>query len=395
MGKGKYVLIFTFLFYYNTARSQVQTFEQADSSSAALYNQANWSRLISFGEESVKSGIDFPELRSRMGYAYMMDGNYKAAIKSYQEVFKNNSYNQDARYYAYLCNLYINNESNASYNGAYIDTEHQENFALQPFRIMSAGVEGGPRYNNEYYRGTSGFYRIYLQTRLTWKLILDLSADFYRQSILFDNPRFFEDNATTFRTIDRQWEYYAKLRYAVTENITILGAYHYLNTNYLNKTYNSNIGLIGVRYTGTYFDLQADMAAGNMIDTKMQQYNGTITWYPLGNLNLYAISRESYHRQGSSHRAIFDERAGFKLMKNTWLESSVTFSNLDNYIDADALYIYNAIDATTLKLGETAFYQLGKHAQLRLNYSFEKKKNEASGLNYRQYDTTAGLLWKF
>lgn len=392
MGERKYVLIFTFLFCLNSARAQVQTFELADSTSATLFGKADWSRLTGFGEQAIRNGIDFPELRTRMGYAYMMTGNYKAALNSYDQVFKNNSYNQDARYYAYLCHLYLNQEPGASYNGAYLDAGHQQGFNLSSFHILNTGLETGIKYNNNYYRGTAAYSRIFLQTRLNWKLTLDLSAIYYGQPVA---NGVLNDSYNSTTHLDRQFEYYARLRYAITENIIILGAYHYLNTNYLDKTYNSHIGLLGLKYTGTYFDLQADVNFGNMIDKKLQQYNAGITWYPLGNLNLYAISRESYQHEGSNDRIIFDERAGFKLMKNTWLESSATFSNLDDYIDADALYIYNAIDVSKLKLGETAFYQIGKHAQLQLNYSLEKKTDATHSLNYNQYAITAGILWKF
>lgn len=395
MGKRRYVLIFALIFYLNTVHAQGQTFEQADSTSAMLFGKADWARLISLGQQAISNGVDFPELRSRVGYAYMMTGNYKAALKAYNKVFKNDSYSQDARYYAYLCHLYLNQEPGASYNGAYLDTAHLQSYNLSNFNILNAGVETGLKYPEDYYRGTATYTRVSMLTRLNWKLTLDLSAIYFRQSIdnKISGPPDLPDNIIMSK-LDRQFEYYARLRYAITENIIILGAYHYLNTNYRDKTYNSQIGLLGLKFTGTYFDLQADVNFGNMINQRMQQYNAEITWYPLGNLNLYAISRGSYQRQDNS-RMIFDERIGFKFMKNTWLESSATFSNLDNYIDADALYIYNAIDVSKLKLGETAFYQLGKHAQLQLNYSFEKKKDETHNSNYNQYAITAGLLWRF
>ena len=100
------------------------------------------------------------------------------------------------------------------------------------------------------------------------------------------------------------------------------------------------------------------------------------------------------HLNAADH-FIFNQAAGFKLMKNTWLESDVTFGNQDDYLDQDGLYVYNGIDNTTFKCGETVFYQLGKHARLQLNYTYEKKQDSFTELKYDQNSTTIGMLWKF
>jgi hypothetical protein len=114
-----------------------------------------------------------------------------------------------------------------------------------------------------------------------------------------------------------------------------------------------------------------------------------------GQFRLYRGGSGAFFDNTASDHFIFNQAAGFKLMKNTWLESDVTFGNQDYYLDQDGLYVYNGIDNTTFKCGETVFYQLGKHARLQINYTYEKKQDSFTELKYDQNSTTIGMLWKF
>jgi hypothetical protein len=331
-------------------------------------------------------------MRSRLGYARLMTGNYSAALRDYATVFKNDSYNQDARYYDYLCHLYLNQQQAASFDARYIDQTKLNAGKIDQFALVSAGVESGIKYTDNYYRGNTFYSRISIANRLSWKWQLDQSLFYFNQPIQFNSPPDgFMDNSTT----DRQMEYYGKLSYSLTGKVMLWGAYHYLNTNYKSISNNSNIGLLGIKYTGTYFDVHADVNFGYMIDHKLEQYNAGLFFYPLGNLNFYTMSRISLLDQKSSNQIIVSQSAGFKVLKNTWLETYATFGKLDNFIGEDGLYIYNSIDASSFMIGETAFYQMSKHIQLRLYYTFEHKKDEADNLNYHQYSATAGIIWKF
>jgi len=68
---------------------------------------------------------------------------------------------------------------------------------------------------------------------------------------------------------------------------------------------------------------------------------------------------------------------------------------LDNYTEGDGLYTYNSVDVTSFKIGETGFYQLGRHMQLRLNYTFENKRDAENKLDYHQHSFTTGIIWNF
>ena len=315
-----------------------------------------------YGNQAINNDIDFPYLRLRLGYASFSIGNYKAAIKEYNAVLKNDFYNQTARYYAYLCHKYLNQDLQASFQEAYIDTGQLKKEDITPYDWINAGIETGLKVPRNDSRSKGIYTRLFLSNRLSWKVQLDQSIQFFGQSINNFKPN--EDNIQEaydkLKSADQQIEYYAKVSYAIAENTVLLGAYHYLNTHFQSLAHNSNMGFAGLKYTSTYFDLQGDMNFGYLLDHYVEQYNAGLLFYPLGNLNLYAVSRGSYLWQNDAGQVIYNQRVGFKLFKNLWSETSVTFGNLDNYNEADGLYVYNLVDATKLKLGETAFYQVTK-----------------------------------
>jgi hypothetical protein len=192
---------------------------------------------------------------------------------------------------------------------------------------------------------------------------------------------------------DGQFEYYARLGFTLSSKLTLLGAYHYLHINYGENNYSANITLIGLKYTAPYFTLQGDINTTDMTNNHVTQFNGQFAVYPFGNQNLYLISRGSF--QSDYSQVIFSQTLGFKVARPFWLQASGSFGKMDNYLEADALYVYNAIDITKFKAGATAFYTLGTHAVVYLNYTFEQKQDYYLNNNYNQNSITGGFTWKF
>ncbi|MGI4020639.1 MAG: tetratricopeptide repeat protein [Janthinobacterium lividum] len=384
----KYVLMAMLLLSMQKLKAQVETFQTADSTSGILYATQNWKQLLVSGHQSVLNGIDFPDLRLRLGYASFILKNYSAALNEYEKVLENDSYNQTARYYIYLCYKYLNRDLLASQQLPYLDSikAGQQN---SQFGLISASLESSYQFADQPNRENASYTRFGLSNYLFRKLQLDQSVIYFKQSLFTDQ------GFMRYKNNDRQTEYFAKLSYAVYNRFTLFGAYHYLHTNYQNQTYNSHVFTAGLQFTGTYYALQGDVNLGNIFEEHLAQYNAKISFYPLGNLNLYFILRESLHNQNNQHQLIFNPTTGFKVIKNIWLETSATFGNLNNYIDNDGLYIYNAIDVSKLKLQETIYHQLNNRMLLEFNYTYDKKQLDLQTVNYNQHSITAGVLWKF
>lgn len=388
----KLIAIFAFIFTSLAACAQEGKLALADSTAEQLYNAGDWKQLIVFGNKAITDSLDSPFLRFKIGYAYMVTGNYKAAIEQLNLVLNQQPTNSTARLYAYYCNSYLNNDAAASYHVGYLDKETRRSVQLSPFGFIDAAVETGIKLPNNDQRDNGFFERFGLSNRLGWRLQLEQSVIFFKQNILRGG---FIDHKTQIGHKDRQSEYFAEAKFALNKDISLLGSYHYVYTTYRSNISYSNLGLLGVKYTSRYVDLQGDMDFGQLIDKNLKQYNAKVDFYPLGNLNLYTASRASLLNLSGVNAFIYSQTIGFKVLNKTWLETSATFGNLDDYLDTDGLYIYNSIDPTKFKCGETAFFQLGTQTLLNLNYSYEKKTDVYHAKNYNQNSVTLGIIWKF
>jgi hypothetical protein len=400
MANRKYFLTLIAILCYGMVRSQSLSFPQVDSASYAKYRAADWKALVDYGNTAISAGVDYPVLRLRMAYAQFLLGNYSGALSRYQKVLADDSHNQMARYYSFLCNKYLNRNTEASYNAGYVDSVTLSKDNVRPFGALEAGLEVSSKNSNNSNRGSGTYTRTFLSNRLGWKVQLDQSVAYYNQTIkatiavtpTAGAPSIATPVNATFT--DSQIEYYAKLNYSIADNLALLGAYHYLGTSYGTSSYQNHVGLIGLRYSAPYFALQADANLGNVTNSKIQQYNGQLSFYPFGNLSLYSISRVSA-QSGDFHQTIFTQTLGVKAIKQLWLEASGSFGTLDNFLDADALYVYNSIDVTSFKAGSTAFYSLGVHAVIYINYTFEQKQDHYLNNNFNQNSITGGFTWKF
>jgi tetratricopeptide (TPR) repeat protein len=388
----KYLILLAFIFLVSAARAQQDSTAMVDSTAEKLYHAGDWDQLIIFGKNAVTKGLTYPGLRFKLGYAYMLKGNYKAALTQFDETLAEDAYNSTAHLFAYYCNTYLNNSLGASYHAKYLEKETLSSLNISPFGLIDVAAETGIKLPNNDQRDNGFFERIGVSNRLSWRLQLEQSALLFKQNILRGG---FRDHYNQTGRTDRQWEYFLKTKFALSSEIQLIGSYHYLRTSYRNNYYHSNLGLIGIKYNTRYFDLQGDWEFGKLIDKTVKQYNARVDFYPTGNLNLYAGSRVSLLNMDGNNRFVYNQAVGFKAISKVWLESSVTFGNLDNYLDADGLYVYNSIDPTMFKCGQTVFYQLGRHALLNLNYIYERKTDIYRYAKYNQNSITLGMIWKF
>ncbi|WCT12571.1 tetratricopeptide repeat protein [Mucilaginibacter jinjuensis] len=394
MDYRKYViLLFIVLCGFQKLKAQDNGFMVADSTSAALSKAGNWQEMINYGHQTLAAGTDFPGLRLRIAFAYFITNNYKEALAEYNRVLQKDAYNQTARYYAYYSANFLNNYLQASYNAGYLDKGTLRKEGVSPFGLLDMGVESGEKFVSSSRRGNGFYTHGGFSNRLGWRLQLEQSVIYYNQDII--NRIGFGPRSDRYKLSDDQIEYFAKLSYMLNQNFTLIGSYHYLTTKYNSTIYRSNLWLAGIKYQGTDVDLQGDVNFGDIIKQPITQYNAKLTYYPSGNLNVYTISRLSDKYLKSKDHFIFNQAIGFKIVKNTWLESGVTFGSQEDYLDSDGLYVYNSVDNTKFKFNETAFYQLNIHAQLRLIYTYEQKADAYFPINYNQNSLTLGFLWKF
>ena len=368
------------------------SYEEANAKSYELYEKADWKALLEYGKEYVTASPDFILLRLRMGYAAFMLNNFSEALKQYDAVLIKDSYNETAHYYSWLCRKYLNQSELADAQLKYFSKEMKEKEKLQSFAVTQVGTEVSYKNTQLQSRGDGLYARVDLHTRLFPNVNMYHAVALFNQTIA--EPKLTAVTKNNSIAINQK-EYYNKTIINLNKKWQLVAAYHYLYTPFNNYVYNNHIGLAGLKYNSHYFTIQADAIVGNLTDTSLQQYNAQLTVNPLGNMNLYSISTGSFSNRNNKSSFNFKQVLGAKLLKFLWLEGNVTLGSFSNFMENDALYVYNAIDRNLFKAGATAYITISPKLILQLGYTFEQRELYKSINTFNQHSITGGLSCKF
>lgn len=365
---------------------QIENQEVADKHSLQLYNEGNWTALLQFGRKSIKSGTDFSILKMRTAYAAFMLKNYSQSLKLYEAVYNEEPNNNTALYYCYLNNLYLNNKASARYYASKLDLEIQIREKQHSLKFSEIELEYSYKNASIPKRGDAQYAMFNFKTQLGFKTEVQLGAAMYNQII--NEPQFLY--VTDSDKIDiSQKEVFAKLIFTPIAKLNMIGGFHYLNIPFNNFKYNNTITFGGLKYTTPYVHIQGLAHFANITDRNHKQFDLTLSTYPLGNINLYTMSKGMF-----GENQIFTQVIGIKVIKNTWLEGNLTLGKYETLIDNDGLYLINDIDTKRFKTGASIYTLLSNKFLIGLNYNFEQKERYQVKNIFNQHSTTINLKWK-
>lgn len=431
-----------FLAFHVVGQNQVNTLK-ADTETYALWQQGDWKNLIKVGKQALNSSIDFYYLRVRMGIAYYETKNYHAAIYHFEKAYQINqqeAYLKEYLYYSYLFAgrymeseiIYSTFDSLLKKNIGDKEKSFIDGVSLQyGLRIMAddSAIEDFPA---DYTAPNDGLQEI---TRSLNTLSIGLRHDI--------NPKFSLSHAYTniqkesfehlilngtiettdnFETSINQ--YYLSGNSRVGKSLNLLYGIHIINIRYpvevkyfrqgneftASETA-SETDLVGFMslYKGLkYFTLGATTSFANLNAAVQAQGDLSLALYPLGNLNLYAVStasfqRELYTNSKYNNELIFNQLIGFKTLKSLWLEGYMTFGNLSNFIANDGASVFNGIGTIKQRVGGRAIVLINPKLSLKISYTYnqtdsyfiermnvDKKYNP---IEYNNHSITGGLVW--
>jgi ribosomal 30S subunit maturation factor RimM len=85
---------------------------------------------------------------------------------------------------------------------------------------------------------------------------------------------------------------------------------------------------------------------------------------------------------------------GFKLSNKVWLETHATLGQIKNFMDNEALYIYDALDVGKFRIGATLLIPFTSKFSLLTNYYYEQKQLYLLNTKYNLNSFTIGISWK-
>jgi hypothetical protein len=370
-----------FLFVSLTVDAQTAiSFQAADSITYQYYLAGDWDKLIETGKQAIGQDVDFKRLRQRMGYAYFAKADYYAAQSQYEKALAFDQYDDDTREYLYYCGLNTGTMAYARFHAKRFSPELKARLGTRPFNpIASIDLEYNYKSNNSETRSNPAYFRAGLYSQTGYRLSVYQSASNYKQTV---------DS-----TVIKQPDYFALINWSVTSHMTLSVAYHHLNTSLDGYKYPGNLAFASLptklnRFTlglnGSYF--KYDLGT-------FRQYGIQAGLTMPGRSNVYFNSYLSGMVETGNNRLVFAQYAGARIFKSLWAEGTVTFGNIQNYNDHNALYVYNSIDPTVFRTGGSLFWHIGKTVTLYGNYLYDTKQVEQTTDHYIQQSFLGGILW--
>lgn len=372
------------LFSTLVARSQDYNFATADTITSHLFHQGNWDELIQTGNRILKEEIDFKTLRQRLGYAWLMKGNYLKSRWHYEKALEFDKDDEISNLYLYYSGLYTNDESVSRYYAGKLDNETQQKLKINTFRWVNA-VDAEYNYkigSKEYSRSSPDYIRLGINSNLGYRISLYQSFSTYSQ--------------TYYNVTDvRQNEYYALLSYNPTASLSLHGGYHYLIGKVDTTGFKANMFFGKAAYKKHIFDVSLSGSAYSDNADKYVQA-GLHAGISVAKLK-YLYAQTTIYRLNNSVSSnwVYSGSVGLMPLRKWWIEASATLGNQKNFVDLDGIYVHNSADYSTSRIGGSLFYYPNKHITLFSNYTYGTRfVSDYDNETYNQHSITGGIIWK-
>jgi hypothetical protein len=173
---------------------------------------------------------------------------------------------------------------------------------------------------------------------------------------------------------------------------------------------NDLVGFLSANKNFRYFSLGSSFYYSALNSAKQVQNDYQLTFYPLGNLNLYTVSTASFQREIFSNnsfdnRFVFHQLIGAKVFKSLWIEGFASFGDIHNLIRNNGATVYNGTDVIKGIYGGRFIVFIKPKIKFLLGYSYQNiesyfisDQDYRKGINrieYSNHSLTGGLIWNF
>lgn len=411
-----------------------------DKISYELYENKDWKELAKIGEKAIKSGLDYYYMRMRVGIAWYERKDYIRAIPHFEKALEFNSADDVAKEYLYFSNLFAGRElvANNLASGFPLRLKRKLKYKFNP-GIRSFTLDAGYDFAED-----SKFideYSISIDSLIDGKQIVSSGFQYYHAGIEHDagtRGRMFhsvsylnrkglyyqQDGGTTYLDTENQ---IAQLQYFTGMNVYLgNGFYIFPSLHYINIRSPYQITVRGrwvsqyiehqfVGYLGlgkTIGKIKPEVSAAYMYLNKNPYVQGGLflSYYPLGNLNLYITSKAYYHSpalDSSEGRFIFFQEMGFKAFSNLWIELWISEGLIENFAGNSGFLVYNDLSVITQLYGGNLIFPVFKSG-IELSIRFRHSVQESTfvpeqftagaylnTIKVNHNTITGGVKWKF
>jgi len=359
-------------------------FNRINNETYRLYLEEQWDSVILLGKEALKKEIDYYYLRMRIGIAYYHQKNYRVAATHFMKALGMNQGDQVALEYLYYARLMAGQGQQASAIRSRFTGELAIRLPRETGRFFkSGGIEYlyatsdfsvPDEIPGEFYSLPEGALTVPLHfsnvcVSLENGLAPGISLSHAYTYLSKGNYYYQNDGTGIFYLMDKQHvvqhQYYLSPRFTTRSGLTLLPMVHLISAYYQAILSSSGGGYMGGAGTNTVgyvkdidlaggmtmvknwrlLDMSAGAALANLNGVRQFQGRFGITWYPLGNLNLYAGAGVTGQREWSEtstvSRWVPDLKVGVALAEKVWIEAAAATGEMHNFLERNGSIIYN------------------------------------------------------
>ncbi|MBI5539124.1 MAG: hypothetical protein HY951_03640 [Bacteroidia bacterium] len=433
---NKFFILFLIIFSGNQIFSQVNfDYNYIEKKTYDYYLTKQWDSLIYIGNIALQNNIDYFYLRSRIGAAYFEKKNYLKASKQFEKAMIFNGSDNFVLESLYYCYTYLDRENDANF----LLKKHSQIFSdkIKPTFFREIYFESGSSFikdsennkllqmkenvdwtesnltNNILYNSLGIKYNINKYIIVTTSYS---NLKIYNTKQILIGNEILKDNYNLYQN-----QIYTNLKYRLSNGTIIIPAIHYILVDYKtlfskfdttkNKVIQERKGITLNDFAFSLaFDKKYNNFGINLFGTYSHLNNNTqnqiglsISSAPLGNLNFYTITTLVVQHTKNKLNFIGEQNLGFKTSKHLWFEGFVTFGELENYIEKNAMVVYNINEVINFRTGLSIIIPYNKF-QLSFRYNYIKKsvpfdfyKNslKTTSFNQHQHLILGILSYKF
>ena len=447
--------IIIILFILSVSKMHAQTPEQiaeVDRISYEQFQQKDFKKLKETVKDALANDIDFYYLRLRVGILAYDKKNFEYAIPHFKKALEFAPLDTLSKEYLYYAYVFTSRQEMANEFASKqgILFQQKVGYKRKPFDFI--GIDGGAvitdnisANKDKSFKGNTNqgkaerslngnlyFGELFFQNTIKNRLHINNSFSVFNTSSRheFELTKLNFETITNARTFNNlNFQYNLGLSYITKKDWTIalgLGYYRVKSNTFsagqpdlLNNTVpitvdtiaiNSFLGSITISKRIKNVQPFLQISASNLNAVKQAQIEGGLTYFPLGNYNLYGTTTAAYLRNGTINQYVIKQQIGFKLLKWWWSELNFNYGNLSNYHANNGFTTYNTSDAIKLQTGIDFNFYIKKHVQLNIGYTLQQRtkiitsyqgmQNPQPNIttqqsNYFTHLIKSGFIWKF
>ena len=385
---------------------------QTDSITYRQYLDGDYRALIETSRDARDRGVSFYYLDYRTAIAYDALKNHAAAATFYERalaVTPNDALLQESLYYALLLSgqkekAHILAASFAPHTQAVTGyhTKAVDRISLAGGYMMnenerSIAADSGYDSLNQY--GDMAFTTLGIDFNLSPRSRLKLGYQYY-------NTRFQRSSGSLLLREDQlaQHQLVASLSFFTPGNTSwgFAGGYYNIERNDVGSSNNYSVtAFLAKRFRYTLPEIALSWSDFGGIS--QYQAKGSLTYYPLGNLNFYGTTAAVLiHTPGgwTTHQYLFSQQLGFRLFGQLWADTGVSIGNHLNYISDRSFTVYDTYDPVMATASVTLSWFV-RQMTWSAGYGWQQKEGYAwSATDYKTYRYNNHLIniawsWNF